>query len=363
MLKTANNSLLATNFSFGQVSAMQKAFFAKNLSLMLKSGVDILEALKIVRELATGKLQFVVDDVIVSIDSGNSLSAALKKHPKVFSELFISTTLAGETSGNLVENLENLSNHLIKSSEVYAKIKGALVYPVIVILSAIFLGLLLSFMVLPKILPLFESMNIDLPLSTKILIYFTHFIQDYRGWLLAAIFGGSALLFWLSKRVLARPLTHLLLLKMPVIKKLVINSSLANFCSTLAMMLKSGLIIDEALLISREVVGNYYFKKAVSDVHRKTLQGVLLSESLSDHQDIFPKMIISMVNVGERSGNLESSLNNLAAYYEGEVDGATKNLSIVIEPILLLFIGLVVGFLAVSIITPIYKLTGNVSGR
>jgi type IV pilus assembly protein PilC len=361
MHKKIKKNLLEADLSFGKVSLVQKAIFAKNLALMLKSGLDIIEALEIVRGQATGKFKTVITDIANTIESGNSLSSSLKRHPKVFSELFINTTLAGETAGTLAENLENVADHLTKSNELYTKIKGALVYPIIVIFGAILLGLVLSFAVLPKIIPLFESMKIDLPFTTKLLIYFTHFIQNYRLPLLLAISFGSAGLYWLATREFSRPVTHYLLLKIPIIKNLVINSNLTNFCSTLGTMLKSGLIIDEALAISKDVVSNYYFKQSLDDVHKKILMGVRLSESLEKHSKQFPKMVISMIKVGERSGNLEASLFHLANFYENEVDMTTKTLSTAIEPILLMGIGVVVGVLAISIITPIYKLTGNVA--
>lgn len=341
----------------------QKAMFAKNLSLMLKSGLDILEALEVVRELATGRLEPVIGDIIGSIDAGNSLSSALGKHPKIFSGFFVNTVQAGEMSGTLVENLENLAAYFIKTDELFAKIKSASVYPLIVMVGALLLGVILSFAVLPKIIPLFEGMNVELPITTRLLIYFTHFIERHRDGLLSGLFGGSIFMFWVCTRQFAKPVTHWIILKIPVVNKLVANSSLANFSSTLSMMLKSGLIIDEALLVARDVVGNHYFKKALSDVHQRTMQGKQLSESLSAHPEIFPKMVVSMVMIGERSGNLDSSLSHLSSYYEGEVDAATKNLSVAIEPLMLLFIGLLVGMLAVSIITPIYKLTGNVGKR
>jgi type IV pilus assembly protein PilC len=361
MTKQKKKNVLDLNISLGGITPLQKAVFAKNLSLMLKSGLDIIEALHIIASQSTGKFKSIIDDIIIAVESGNSLANSFKKHSKVFSPIFVNTTLAGESSGTLADNLENLSNHLKRNNEVISKIKGAMVYPIIVIIGAFGLGTVLSFVVLPKIIPLFEGLNMDLPLTTKLLIAFSHFIENHRIALLVGLFFGIFFIQWLLRQKWIKPITHYILLKIPVINNLVINSNLANFCNTLGMLLKSGLIIDEALSITKEVVSNYYYKRALEDVHKKTIQGNKLSDNLNNHPSLFPKMVVSMIKVGERSGNLENSLFHLSEYYDTEIDVSTKTLSTAIEPILLMLIGLFVGLLAVSIITPIYKLTGNVS--
>jgi type IV pilus assembly protein PilC len=357
----AKKSILEQEIYFKNGSIVQLAFFSKNLALMLRSGLDIIEALDIIREQSKGKFRLVIDELITSVESGNPLSDALKKFHGFFSDLFINTVLAGEKSGTLTENLENIAGDLEKSNAMYTKIRTAMVYPITLLGGAIILMAIMAFVVLPKIIPMFENMNVDLPWSTRMLIYITHFVENNRQVLMITVFGGMAFLFWFCTRRFARPITHYFLLHFPIVKNLVISSNLANYCHTLGTMLKSGLIIDEALAISRDVVGNYYFRKSLDDVYKRTLQGNRLSENLERHRQLFPPMVISMIKVGERSGNLETSLFHLADYYERELDNTTKNLSTAIEPIMLIGIGLIVGLLAISIITPIYKLTGNAS--
>lgn len=359
MVKFKKN-LLETNISLGGIPLLQKAIFAKNLSIMLQSGLDIVESLEIISDQATGQFKVILLDVLSSVEAGNSLSSSLKKHPKVFSKMFINTTMAGESAGTMAENLENVADYLRRNHDLTSKIKSAMVYPAIIIIGAVLLGFVLAFGVLPKIIPLFESLNVDLPVSTRILISFTKFLEHHRAGMLFGSIGIFLFLNYILRREFIKPYTHYLILKTPVVSKISISSNLSNFCNTLGTLLKSGLIIDEALTISKEVVGNYHFKKCLDDVVMRTRQGSKLSDNLERYDDIFPKIVISMVRVGEKSGNLERSLFHLGAFYESEVDVATKSLSVAVEPILLICIGIFVGGLAISIITPIYKLTGSV---
>lgn len=353
-------SILEFDISFGGIPLIQKSIFAKNLALMLNSGLDIVESLEIISNQATGKFKVIILDILESVESGNSLSNSLKKHPKVFSKLFVNTTMAGESAGNMAENLDNVGNYLRRNYELMSKIKSAMVYPIIIIVGATMLGFVLAFWVLPKIIPLFESLKVDLPLSTRLLISIVKFLETHRTGMIISIVVLVLFANFILRREFVKPYVHYILIKTPIISRISINSNLANFCNTLGTLLKSGLVIDEALAISKEVVENYYFKKCLDDISSRTIQGSKLSDNLERYENVFPKMVISMVRVGERSGKLEDSLFNLGLFYESEVDIATKALSVAIEPILLVCIGIFVGWLAISIITPIYKLTGSV---
>lgn len=353
-------SIFEINISFGGVPLIQKAIFAKNLAIMLKSGLDIVEALEITSDQATGQFKIVLSEVLASIQAGNSLSGALKKYPKIFSKLFINTTMAGESAGNLADNLESIAVYLRRNHELVSKIKSAMIYPMIVVIGAMILGFVLAFGVLPKIIPMFESLNVELPITTRMLISFTKFLEMHQ---FSTLFGSIGLIIFLNvilRREFIKPYTHYLILKIPIINKIAISSNLANYCNTLGTLLKSGLIIDEALMISKEVVTNYHFKKCLNDISARTLQGSKMSDNMQRYGDIFPKMVIGMVRVGERSGNLENALFHLGEFYESEVDVSTKALSVAIEPVLLVCIGVLVGGLAISIITPIYQMTGSV---
>jgi len=348
------------DLDIGRVNLTQKAIFAKNLSVMLKSGLAITEALSIAQSSATGKLKSILGKVLKSVESGSSLSKSFAQYPKVFPGIFISATNAGEASGTLVENLENVSEQLEKEKELVSKIKGAMLYPIVVLIAAFILGMVLAFVVLPKITPLFEGLKIDLPLTTQGLIWFSNFVQDYGVYLFIGIIAFVVLTIWLLRRKFSKPFVHWFLLKTPIIKKISKSTNLARFSRTLAMLLKSGISIDKALGIIKETTGNYYYQKALNRISQDIQKGTKLSDNLALSNKLFPVMLTRMIKVGEESGKFEETLFYLADYYELEVDTATKSLSTAIEPFLLIMIGLVVGFLALSIITPIYDITGGI---
>jgi type IV pilus assembly protein PilC len=353
-------SILQIDVSIGGVSLEQKAIFAKHIAVMLKSGLSITETLATTGESATGKFKKVLDKVRNSVESGHSLGNSFAAYPNVFPAFLVSVTKAGEASGTLVENLENVAEQLKKEKELVSKIKGAMVYPIVVLAAAFVLGMGISFFILPQIIPLFEGLNVELPFTTRILISFSHFVQAHGVLLFVGIVAGVAALLWTMRRKFSRPVTNWLLVQTPIIKRITRASNLARFCRTLGMLLQSGLPIDEALEITKGTVGNYYYQRAVAKVSKNIQAGTKLSENLAEYSGLFPIILVRMVKVGEESGKFEDTLFYLADFYEAEVDNATKSLTIAIEPILLLSIGVVVAFLALSIITPIYDITGNV---
>ncbi len=357
---SSSKSLLNLNISLGRVKASQKVIFVQNLSLMLKSGLTIAEAIEIVQGQTSGKFKKVLAGVLLSIKSGQSLSDSFARYPKVFSGLFINATRAGEISGTLEENLTNIAEQLEKDKELKDKIKGAMFYPIIVFVVAFFMGLTMAFFVLPKITPLFEGLKIELPLTTRALIWFSHLIINHGTLLFTGLFITIVFLGWLVKRKFLHPITHWLLLKLPVVSSINKKINLARFCHTLGTLLKSGLNIDEALDITKESLNNYYYYYSLNKISSHVSKGGSLADGLSNFKKLYPQITTRMIKVGEKSGRLEETLFYLAHAYEVETDNATKSLATLIEPIMLIIIGLIVAFLALSIITPIYQITSNI---
>lgn len=360
MAQLPGKQFLNINLDIGRVGLTQKAVMAKHLAVMLKSGLSITEALSVARDSASGRMSGILGAVLKAVESGHTLSSSLAEHPKIFSGFFINAVYAGETSGMLAESLENVAEQLGKEKELISKVRGAMVYPVIVLAAAIILGAILSFVVLPKIIPLFEGLKVDLPFSTRMLIKFSRFMERHGSLVLTS--GAFLVVFsiWLSRRTFSKPFTHRLLLYAPISKSVSRNVNLARFCRTLGMLLKSGVTIDAALNITADTARNYYYRRALAQAGRDVGRGAKLSESLERFNYIFPPLVTRMIRVGEESGRYEETLFYLANFFEVEVDAATKSLSAAIEPILLLTMGLVVGFLALSIITPIYDITGRI---
>lgn len=358
--KNQKENILTQEIDLGGVSLGQKVIFAKNMAVMIKSGLLINEALGIIADSMSGKFRKVINNIKKSVEAGRSLSESLKQYPNIFSRIFINVVYAGEMSGSLDENLEHVAEQLRKEKELAGKIKGAMFYPTVVLIAVFVMGVGISFFVLPQITPLFEGLNIELPITTRGLIWFSKLVQNRGLELFVDLVLFMAAFIWLIRQKFSRPVTNWLMLRLPVASSVVTNSNIARFCRTLGTLLKSGLPIDEAIAITRDSASNYYYYLAIDEVSKRLGSGSSLFSLLTKHEKYFPKLVTQMIKVGEESGRLEETLFYLAGYYEEEVDNDTKTLSTTIEPILLIFVGLIVGFLALSIITPIYSITGNI---
>ncbi len=341
-------------------SLATRALFARHLAVMLKSGLTLMEALQVTRDSSHGSFRDVISDVMRAVETGRPLSQAFGDHDKIFGGLFIEATYAGEKSGTLPENLENIAKALEREKELASKIKGALMYPSVILAAAFMLAMGVSFFVLPKITPLFEGMRAKLPFATRALISFSHFISDYGHFFFVGIVVFVFMFAWTVRQKFSHPVTHLFALRTPLVGGMIRSANIARFTRTLGMLLKSGVNIDEAIEIARDSMGNYYYKLALDRVWRDVAKGSKLSDSLAQEAHLFPVIVTRMIKVGEESGKFEETLFYLASFYEDEVDASTKTLSTVLEPMLLLIIGLLVGGLALAIITPIYDITGGI---
>jgi type IV pilus assembly protein PilC len=344
----------------GWVPNVVKVTFAKHMSLMIKAGLPIDEAVRVLAEQAQGRFRKALMGVLAAVEGGRQLSEGFAQYPRIFSELFIATIRAGESSGTLERSLEDLATQLTKSYDLQRKIRGAMIYPVLVLTAAAGIGFGLSLFVLPRIIGLFDSITVELPLATRIMIGFSKFMVAYGVpftiGLIAAAFGLYQLLGWKP----VRPFSHGVLLRMPIFGPLARNFNLAMFARTMATLLKSGITIGEAFEITSNTIRNARYKKALLRVQQGTETGVPASTILEEFPRLFPSIATRMLAVGERSGKLEETFQYLAEFYEDEVDVTTKNLSTVLEPVLLIVIGLTVAYIAIAIITPIYNFIGNI---
>lgn len=347
-------------FSFLRPGLTDIALFSKHLSVMIHSGIPLAEALQISQDSAPSRLQRIAKEVAQSAEAGQSLSTAFARYPGVFSKLFLGAVYAGERSGTLEASLDELAQQLEKERELVAKIRGAFLYPTIILSAAFVLGLLFMFLILPKLTALLLGLHVKLPFTTQLLVNLSSIVQEIGHILLIIIVTVLLFSVWVLRQEFMKPLSHWIFLHLPVIKRLSRSANLARFCRTLGTLLKSGVHIDEALLIVKETVSNHYYQKALATVAPRVTKGTKLSENLSLFPHLFPVLVTRMVRVGEESGRMEETLFYLANFYEVEVDVSTKSLSSTIEPILLLIVGLAVAFLALSIITPIFEITGGI---
>ncbi|MBL4693798.1 type II secretion system F family protein [Candidatus Gracilibacteria bacterium] len=347
------------NIQFGSVTDIDIMLFTKHLAVILKSGLTLVEGLEILSDRANGKFKSVVTTIHDDIKAGESFHGALTKQKKHFTEIYINMVRSGETSGNLEENLQKISKELKKTLDLKKKIRSALIYPSFVFLAVFGLGMSVAIFVLPKILPLFRTLDIDLPATTKGLLWVAEKFENSGTSIFLSMVIGFSLFMWLIRRDFVKPFTHSVYLKIPVVKNIIKNINLERFNYTFGGLLESGLTVDQSLKITAEATDNRVYRKAIQATIPEIESGNSLQSALEKYPDIFPTITTRMVGVGEKTGNLDNTLQYLATFYEEEVDEATKNLSTVIEPILLMVIGIVVGTVAISILGPIYEISGN----
>ena len=350
------------NNIFFRITLLDKVLFTKHLSVMLKSGIPLAEAVKSLKDQTKNPaFKAVLEDILAEVENGQSLEKALSRHESVFDALYLSLVSTGEKSGNLEENLEYLALQLKKTYSFNKKIAGATLYPKLVISAALIMGGSLALFVLPNLVRLFESLDVELPLTTKILLYLANLMKNF-GFL---IVGGIAILGFLFTLLLKTPFIkpkwHRSLLTAPVFGGLNQSIELAQICRDLGIMLKSGLTITAALDTQQKATENLVFKEYLDDLLKGTEKGKKISAQMDAEKLVFiPIIVPKMIGIGEETGKLDEVLIYLGDFFEEEVDDATANLSSTLEPILLLVIGAIVAFIALAIISPIYQLAGSI---
>ncbi|MCX6779336.1 MAG: type II secretion system F family protein [Candidatus Magasanikbacteria bacterium] len=336
----------------------QKIFLFENLRVMIKAGLSITESLSIVAAQSTNeKLRRIVIQVSAEVEKGHSFSETLEKFPQLFPSIYVKMIAAGEVSGKLDESLSQAVEQMKKSYAMTSKIRGAMVYPIVVMVAVLGIGIEMIVFVLPKILTIFVEMNVPLPLPTRILIGTSNFLLNYGLFVLAFLI----ILFFAFLRAKKNPnfVRHLdgMILHLPIFGNISKQINLARFSLTLSSLLKSAIPIIDALHITADVVSNMLFKDALQDTSQKIKTGRPISDVLAEYPKLFPPLVTQMIMVGEKSGTLENLLNELSTYYNDEVDQILKNISTIIEPVIILTLGLVVGGLAVAVIMPMYSLS------
>ncbi len=351
--------------SYTRFSIKDQTFFVKRLSFLVKAGIPILESLNMIKENTRSKSHVkVYDTIIKDVSNGKNLSSSLSKFKKIFGEFAINIIGFGESSGILSENLEYLADELQKRQLLKKKVIGAFIYPAVVTVATFGITGFLMVYLFPKIMPIFNSIHMELPITTRIIIHLSNFIRDYGFVSILALIAlsiGMTLLVKRNKKV--HYYFDMYTLKMPIIGKVLRDYNLANCNRTLGVLLRSGVTVSEALHITTKTTLNLVYKKEFNELASVVNRGEKMSIYLRSRRALFTDVMPQVVSVGERSGNLSNSLIYLSEMYENEVDDFTKNISGLIEPILMIFMGLLVGFIAISIITPIYGITQHLQPK
>ncbi len=345
----------------GRITTREKLMATRNLQVMIGSGLPLSRALSIlIHQTKNKRFKKVLLEVREEIKKGRSFSEALSGYPGVFSELFQNMVKVGEEGGMLEDVLGTLSSHMEKEHRLKSKIKGAMIYPAVIITTMIGIGILMLILVVPKLKSMFEELDVELPVTTRFVMALGSFLA--QRWYFVCLFVILfVIFFWrFSKTKIGRKIIDTILLKIPVISSLIKKSNSASTIRTLSALLSSGVTMVKSLNVISGTLKNFYFQKAMKEAAEKVKKGASLSECLEPYQEIYPLGVVEMIKVGEETGQTSEILVKLANFFEEEIDRATKNLVSVLEPVLMVIIGAAVGFFAISMIQPMYSMLGGI---
>lgn len=345
---------------FNRVGIVERMMFARNLSVMIGAGLAMTKSIEAARnQTANETFKLILDDILNSITKGKTFADSLEPHEKIFGALFIRMIAAAETSGKLESTLKILARQMKRDHDLSSKVRGAMIYPAIIFTVLIAIGVLMMIFVIPTLTQTFNELGVELPLSTRVIIASSNFILNFYWVLLIIIpvilYGA----FRFLKTATGKRLFDRSILRVPLFGPLIQKYNSARFSRTLGSLLSSGVSIISSLEITSGVVSNALFQDAIKQASIEVEKGKQLNEILKRYPRIFPPLVTQMVEVGEETGTLSHMLFRLALFFEEDVTATTKNLSSIIEPVLMIVVGIVVGFFAVAMMQPIYNSVGN----
>ncbi len=357
-----NKTGIARYFPFlRKVKTSDVIFLTRQLASMITSGLTLVQALNVLKnQTQNAALGEVIDGIISDIENGSMLSKALEKYPRIFSSIYIALIRTAESSGLLDKVLTRLAENLEKKDKLIRTIRGALLYPIIIVVMMFLVMIVMMVFVIPQLTALYGDLNLTLPLPTVIVIGVSNFFINF--WYIALGLGALSF-FYLRKwyqQPAGRKTVDTYVLKIPIFGILIRDSMMAEFSRTLSLLISSGSLVVESLLKSGDVVGNVLYQEAIGLVANRVEKGISIGDAM-EASPLFPPIIVEMVKIGEQTGKLDSSLMKASEYFEREVDEKVKVMSTLLEPIIMVLLAVGVGFLIISIITPIYNLISNIS--
>ncbi len=359
---TGLNAEINIGFLKPKITTKDIVVFTRQFATMIDAGLPLVQCLEILSSQQENRtFKEVLTKVKEDVESGSTFADALKKHPKAFNELYVNLVAAGEVGGILDTILNRLAAYIEKAMKLRKKVKSAMTYPTTIVGIAVIVIAVILVFVIPTFAKMFEDFGSALPMPTQIVINLSNFVQDY----ILLIIGVIVLLIFTAKKIYAtekgRDVIDRWALKLPVFGVLIRKVAVAKFSRTLSTMISSGVPILDGLDIVRKTAGNRTIEKAIAKVRSSISEGHTIAEPLKE-SGVFPPMVCQMIEVGEQSGALDTMLGKIADFYDDEVDDAVNNLTAMMEPMLMLFLGTTVGGLVVAMYLPIFKLAGAVAG-
>lgn len=350
------------NAKFTTVKEYDKILLARNMGAMLSAGLSLSRALSVLeRQTKNPKLSEVISQVASDVRRGESLHASLAKFPHIFPNIFVAMVRAGEEGGDLPASLSTVSEQMERMYDLKKKIKGAMIYPCIILTAIVGIGIVMMIVVVPTLASTFAEMSVNLPKTTLFIIGISNFLVQYTFVALGLIVLGVGTIYAAAKTQMGKRTIDFALLHLPLIGQMVREVNAARTSRTLASLISSGVDVLTALDIVHEVVQNSFFRTVLENAKVSVGQGEPLSAAFTRREDLYPAFVGEMMAVGEETGQTSEMLKRLALFYEAEVDRKTKDMSTIIEPFLMIIIGGAVGFFAYSMITPIYSLSSAIN--
>lgn len=358
---SGNKGFSLPKLKFGQkIKLTDKVVFTRQLATMVNAGVPLGRALNILKDQTASKpFQAIISDVAKQVEGGTSLASAMSSHHEVFSDIFINMVAAGETGGILDEVLERLADQQEKDAQIVGKVRGAMIYPAVITFAALAAFVFLMTVIVPKLGAIFEGMGTELPVYTRVMLGISNGLTKNGIWIAIAAGAIGTLVLRYIKTPNGKQQFDTLLLKLPVFGKIVAKVNLARFARTLGSLVASGIPILEALGATASAIGNSVYKNAITSVAQEVKNGKSISEPLRNITE-FPPIVSQMIAVGEETGQLDQILVKLASFYEKEVDTVVEGITSIIEPILIILIGVIVGFVIVSVFGPLSSLSSGI---
>ncbi len=362
LVEKKEHNFMAAIMNMATVPLKEKIAFIQNLDLLLRSGVSAPRAMRIIaKQTGNKKFKNTVNLMAGNVEAGKSLHETMADFPKIFSHIFVSMIEVGELSGNLEKSLEYLRIQLQREADLKSKTKGAMIYPGVIISAMVIIGIALAIFVLPSLTATFKDFDTKLPPTTKLVIAVSDFMAGNAVLVIVGLIGAVGGFIALMRTKAGMRAMDTFLLHMPLINPVVKKINMARFSRILGSLMKSGISVVQGLSVTAQAMDNVYYREVLDQAAESVKVGKPLTEALGEYPKLFPFIVTQMLSIGEETGNLENILDQLAEHFEAEVDDTMKNMSSIIEPLLLLVIGGVVGFLALALISPIYNISNSIS--
>ena len=365
-IREKKDNFLATAFYFlnifSKVKTSELSIFTKNLSGMLSAGLSLSRAMSVLFKQTKNKtMRRILLSLSAEVNAGGTLSGGLAKFPDVFSKLFVSMARSGEESGNLSASLSEIGFNLEKADALSKKIRGALVYPGVILSAMVVIGVLMFAFVVPTLASTFKELGVTLPTSTRAIVWVGNFFSNNLVLTFVLLLASALGFYTLLRSSFMAKYVDFLIVRLPVIGNMAKELNTARTTRSLASLLHSGVSIVRAVEITEDVVQNIYYKKVLREAQVAVEKGGSFAEVFEKNTHLYPIMMSEMIEVGEETGKLSEMLLNIAVFYENEIENKTKNLSTIIEPVLMIIIGAGVGFFAISMISPLYSILGEIN--